>query len=179
MGLSITSDKSRPVYRKGNRQILDTDIMQDLVIGSLQEGRINCHNRLQSACCQSRSKCYRMLLRDPHIEKSFRITVAETLQSCSVRHRSCDRHEFIILFRHFIHNGCKYIRIVCLCVRIFRNTGRNIKRLRTMKSCRMSLCRRVALSLLGNDMNEHCAFDTLGFRDNPSECFDIMSVYRT
>ena len=35
MGLSITSDKSRPVYRKGNRQILDTDIMQDLVIGSL------------------------------------------------------------------------------------------------------------------------------------------------
>ena len=179
MGFSITSDKSRPVYCKSDRQILNTDIMQNLVISPLQERRINRHNRSQAACCQSCSKCDRMLLSDPHVKKSFRITVSETLEPCSVRHCGCDRHKFIILFRHFIHHSCKHIRIICFCMRIFRNTCLYIKRLCAMKSGRMSLRRRVASPFLGNDMNEHGSFDTFGFRNNTSECFDIMSVHRS
>ena len=153
MGFSITSDKSRPVYCKSNRQILNTDIMQNLVISPLQKRRINRHNRSQAACCQSCSKCDRMLLRN--------------------------RHKFIILFRHFIHHSRKHIRIICFCMRIFRNTCLYIKRLCAMKSGRMSLRRRVASPFLGNDMNDHGSFDTFGFHNNTSECFDIMSVHRS
>lgn len=36
MCFTVTSDKSRPVYRDHNRKILQTDIMKRLVIRSLQ-----------------------------------------------------------------------------------------------------------------------------------------------
>src|SRR5699024_6842654 len=41
MGLPVASHKTRPIYRKDNRQILQSHIMYDLVISSLEEGRIH------------------------------------------------------------------------------------------------------------------------------------------
>ena len=37
MGLPVTAHQSCPVYRKHHRQLLDTDIMDDLVISPLQK----------------------------------------------------------------------------------------------------------------------------------------------
>ncbi len=38
VGFPVTAHKPRPVYGKDHVQILDTDIVQNLVIGPLQEG---------------------------------------------------------------------------------------------------------------------------------------------
>ena len=43
-------DDTGTIHTKDGVQILQTDIMQNLVICSLQEGRIDRKNRLDSAC---------------------------------------------------------------------------------------------------------------------------------
>ena len=46
MGLSVRAHKARPVDTEYHRQILYTDIMQDLIIGSLKKRGINRNDRL-------------------------------------------------------------------------------------------------------------------------------------
>ena len=53
--------------------------MYNLIVCSLQERRIDCHYRLQTARCQSGCKCDRMLLRNAYIKQSFRILIPELL----------------------------------------------------------------------------------------------------
>ena len=57
MCLPIGTYDPRPVYRKYNRQILYTYIMQYLIICPLQERRIYCNYRSETACRQSCCKC--------------------------------------------------------------------------------------------------------------------------
>lgn len=44
-GSPIRSDNACPVNTKGYRQIRDTDVVDYLIIGSLEKGRINSHIR--------------------------------------------------------------------------------------------------------------------------------------
>ena len=44
MRLSVASHKSCPVNGKDHMHVLDTDIMQDLIIGPLEEGGIDGHH---------------------------------------------------------------------------------------------------------------------------------------
>ena len=53
MGFAVRADKSRPVNCKHHRQLLQTDIMHNLVISSLQEAGIHGHHRLQSQACHA------------------------------------------------------------------------------------------------------------------------------
>ena len=46
MGLSVAPHKTCPVNGKDHMHVLDTDVMQDLIVGPLKEGGINGHHRL-------------------------------------------------------------------------------------------------------------------------------------
>ena len=77
VGLSVTSYQTGTVNGKYNRKILNTYIMQNLIVSSLQEGRIDCHHRLHSTCCQSCCKGNSMLLCNSNIKESVFIHIAE------------------------------------------------------------------------------------------------------
>ena len=77
--LPVASHKSGTVHAEQYRQILDTDIVDYLVIGALKEGRIHHHHRLQTGCRHSGRRCHRMFLRNSHIEKALRIQPGKTL----------------------------------------------------------------------------------------------------
>ena len=46
MGHSVLSHESRTIHGKNHMEILNANIMQNLVISSLQKGGINRHHRL-------------------------------------------------------------------------------------------------------------------------------------
>ena len=48
-----------------------------------------------------------------------------------------------------------------------------------MESCRMSLCRFIALTFLGDYMDHNCFFNFSGFLDGPYKTHSVMSIYRS
>ena len=69
MGRPVGSHRSGAIDCKANRQPLDGDVMHDLVIGALKEGRIDSAKGSHAFGGQSGSKRYCMLLRDPDVEE--------------------------------------------------------------------------------------------------------------
>src|SRR5699024_5074497 len=105
------SHKTRPIYRKDNRQILQSHIMYDLVISSLEEGRIHGKYGFDPPCRQSGSKGDRMALRDPHVKKPSGKAAPELGKPGAVSHGSGDDRHFRISFPYVTDYFRKYIRI--------------------------------------------------------------------
>src|SRR3546814_10884626 len=68
---AIRPDQPRAVDRKAHRQVLDRDIVDDLIIGALKEGRIDRRERAHPLRRQARRKGHRMLLGDPNVEAAI------------------------------------------------------------------------------------------------------------
>ena len=88
MCLAVSADNSRPVDGENDRELLQTYVRDNLVIGPLQEGGIDRHHRFHAAGRKSRRKSNSMLLGDSHIKKTVGVTGVETLQSHAVLHGS-------------------------------------------------------------------------------------------
>ena len=73
MRLSILSDQSGTVDRKYHMQLLQTHIMQNLIIRPLQKRRIYCHNRHKPCRRHTCRERYSVLFRNSDIEESIRI----------------------------------------------------------------------------------------------------------
>ena len=73
MGPSL-ADHAAPVDGEDHRQILQADVVDDLIVGPLQEGRIDGHHRPEALGGQSGGKGHRVLLGDAHIEEAVRET---------------------------------------------------------------------------------------------------------
>ena len=56
MGRPISANQAGPVNRQQHWQFLQGDVVNQLIIGALQEGRVNRHHRLQAFTRESRSK---------------------------------------------------------------------------------------------------------------------------
>ena len=54
----------------------------------------------------------------------------------------------------------------------------NLKRLRTVKTGRMALGRRIALALLGFHMDQHRMANPLGVVESADDLLDVMAVHR-
>ena len=72
VGLSICANNPCPVNGEQDRQFLDGYIVQHLIVGALQEGRVNGYHRLVAANRQTGSKRHSVLLGNRHIEIAVR-----------------------------------------------------------------------------------------------------------
>ena len=99
MGGAVLADQSRPVDGKAHRKFLQGHVMDDLVIGPLQEGGIDRAERLEAFRGKPRRKGYRMLFGDPHIEHAFGEMLGELVQAGARRHRRRDGNNLLVLFR--------------------------------------------------------------------------------
>ena len=111
MCLSVRTDKTRAVNGKDHMKILHTDIMHHLIHCSLQEGRIDRHNRNHPAKCQSCCKRNSMLLCDSHIKQSVRIFLLKSDKSGSFFHGCSDADQSVMFFTEIHHRIRKNIRI--------------------------------------------------------------------
>ena len=177
MCLAVTSHQAGPIQRKHHRQILDTDIMQDLIISPLQKGRIHCHHRLETGRRHPCRRSHCMLLRNPHIKETFRVTPGKCLQPCSVRHRRRDRDHPRILSCQTAQLPGEYIRITWIDLFLLRLSGRRIKRLHSVKTRRIPLCRQISLAFFCIHMNQYRMIQLLCLPENLCHRPDIMSVH--
>ena len=68
MGRAVSADEAGAVDREAHRQLLDRHVMHDLIVGALQEGRIDRRERLHALGGEAGGKGHGMLLGDADIE---------------------------------------------------------------------------------------------------------------
>ena len=128
MGLAVAAHQSCPVNGKNYMQVLDTDVMQHLIVGALQERGINRYHRLQAACRQTCRKGYGVLLRDSHVEKPIREHIFKALEAGSVRHGRRNGHHLLVPIAQLPHHCGKDIRIIGLGPSVLGQTCLNLRK---------------------------------------------------
>jgi len=128
MGLPIRADIPGPVNGKSDRQFLDRDIVDDLVVTALKEGGINRGKRPVSFRRHSRGEGDSVLLRNPHIKSAVGMRLLKQVNACARRHCRGDRNDTIVFFGQFGQHLAKYILIRrCVWLRLMLCAGQNIE----------------------------------------------------
>ena len=65
---AVAADKTRPIDREQHRQLLQRDVMNQLIVGALQEGRVDRHDGTQSLGSEARGEGNGVLLGDRDIK---------------------------------------------------------------------------------------------------------------
>ena len=99
MRRTVGADEPGAVHREAHRQALDRDIVHDLVVGALQEGRIDDGERLVAFGRQAGAERHAVLLGDADIEGTVGEFLAEVIEPGATRHRGRNRHDLGILAR--------------------------------------------------------------------------------
>ena len=70
VGLAVCPHQSRPIHGKENRQAREADIVDNLIVGPLQESGVDSHHGTIAGAGHSRGKGDGMLLGDAHIKEA-------------------------------------------------------------------------------------------------------------
>ena len=100
MGRPVGPDQAGAVDGKAHRQPLDRDVVHHLVVGALQEGRIDRAERLEALRRQAAGEGHRVLLGNADVEAALAGTAfCEQVEPGARRHRRRDRDDLVVLAR--------------------------------------------------------------------------------
>ncbi len=86
----VGADEAGAVDGEAHRQPLDGDVVHDLVVGALQEGRIDRRERLEAFGRQPGGKGHGVLLGDADVEGALGKLLLEQVEAGARRHRRGD-----------------------------------------------------------------------------------------
>ena len=181
MRAAIGADEASAVNGEAYRQILDRDVVHDLVIGALQEGRVNRAEGTHPLCRQSSSKGDGMLFSDADIERAFGMRGREFVDAGAARHCGGYRANFWVSFRQL---GQRFAKDVLIGWRTATRalvllTCDHVEFDDAMIFVRRRFGRGVTFALLRDDMDQHGAFGIVAdiFEDG-DQLVEIMAVDR-
>ena len=93
----VGTDKTSPVDSESHRKFLDRDVMNQLIITALQEGRVERTKWFHTLTSETGGESHRMLFGNANIKNSRRKTFLNLVQTSSRRHRSGDGNNAVIL----------------------------------------------------------------------------------
>ena len=99
--LAVSPHNARAIDSKQHRQLLNGNVMDNLIVGALQEGRVDRYHRLVAANRQARSKGYRVLLGDSHVEILVRVFFGKLHHAGAFTHGRRHRHQHVVFRRRF------------------------------------------------------------------------------
>ncbi len=95
----VGADEPGAVDGEAHRQALDRDVVHDLIVGALQERRIDRRERLHALGREAGRERHRVLLGDADIERAVRELLAEHVEPGAVRHGGRDGDDPLVLAR--------------------------------------------------------------------------------
>ena len=99
MGRAVGADEAGAVHGEAHRQALDGDVVHDLIVGALQEGRVDGGERLQAFGREARREGYAVLLGDADVEAAVGKFLGEQVEPGARRHRGGDGDDLVVLPR--------------------------------------------------------------------------------
>src|SRR6266404_2357050 len=136
---AVLGRKSSPIHAEYHGQILQSSVMNNAVVGSLQESRVNGANRVEAHRGHAASKQNRVLFRDPDVIITVGHGLFEKLEARSAWHCSRDTDDSVVLLTELHHGLPKNILPVRSRsgLRRKRRTGCDIIRPKPMKLFRV------------------------------------------
>ena len=180
MCVAVITYKACSIQAQSNMQVLNTNIVQHRIIGTLQKRAINGSHRLKSRSSNSgcRSNC--VLLRNTHVKKSLRMRLCKSRKSCTVRHGRRNTNNFFISIRQFRNRLAKNLSIGYRCIGIGNFfTCSYFVRAGSMKFIRTFLRRLIALAFFRKHMHHYRPVDFSGSLQYINQAFNIMAVNRS
>ena len=171
---TVVASKAGTIQCEDDGQSLHSNIVNDLIIGALQEGAVDAYNRTESFRRQTRGEGDGMCFRNADIKEAVRILFLELAQRCPTRHRGGNRTDARIFGREFDHGIGEDILI--------------LRWLLDARSCRgadgvafldIVDCRIVAFALLRMHMHHNRIVQLFRMLQRLNECRDIVTIYRT
>ncbi len=155
MGRPVGADQPGPVQDEADRQALDRDVMHDLVVGPLQEGRVDGAKRLVALGRKAGGEGHRMLLGDADIEGALGVELGKGIDAGAGRHRRGDRDDPAVGLGRLAQSPAEH-RGIGRRVRLVLElgAGRGIELDDTMILIRRAFRRRIARPLAGPDMDQ-------------------------
>ena len=90
MRRAVGADKAGAVHGEAHGQLLDRHVMHDLIIGALQEGRVDGAEGFQALGREAGRKRDRVLLGDADVEGAIGKLLLEQIDAGAGRHRGRD-----------------------------------------------------------------------------------------
>src|SRR6476646_1306244 len=99
MGRAVSADEAGAVDGETNRQALDRDVMDHLVVAALQEGRVDRAERLVTFGRKAGCESHGMLFGNADVERALREGLVEDVDTGAGRHRGGDADDLVVLLR--------------------------------------------------------------------------------
>ena len=155
MGRAVGADEPGAVHGEAHRQSLDGDVVHDLVIGALQEGRVDRGERLQALGRESGGEGHAVLLGDADVEAAVGKFLGEQVEAGAGRHRGGDGDDLVVLPRLLDQRLGEHLGIGRRGrLRLRLRAGRDVELDHAVILVGGFLGRLVALALLRDDVNQ-------------------------
>jgi hypothetical protein len=100
VGRAVGADQAAAVEREDDRQVLDRDVVDQLVVGALQEGRVDRDHRLHALAGEAGGEGDGVLLGDADVEVALREALVELDHARAFPHRRRDADQALVLLGH-------------------------------------------------------------------------------
>ena len=156
MGCPVRADKTGAVDGKAHRQFLDRHVMHHLVIGALQEGRIDGAERLVAFACKPRGKGDGMLFGNADIEGALGKRLLENVDTRTVGHGRRNADDPVVMLGFLGQRLAEHLRIAGrIGRRLGLRAGNDVELGNAVILVGCLLCRGIALALAGHHMDQH------------------------
>ncbi len=158
MRRAVGADETGAVDREAHRQALDRDVVDDLVVGALQEGGIERGERLVALGGKAGGEGHRMLFGDADIETAGREDFGELVEAGAVRHGGGDADDLVVELR-FLHQRFGEDARIARRIRLYLGlrAGDDVELVDAVILVGGGFGGRIALALLRDDMDQHRA----------------------
>ena len=112
MGRAVVADQARPVHREDDVEFLQADVVDQLVVGALEEGRVDRADRFRALDRQPGGEQHSVLLSDPDVVVVLGQLFGELLQAGPPRHRRRDPDHPVVAARLADHSVGEDLRVL-------------------------------------------------------------------
>ena len=151
----VGADQPGAIDGEAHRQVLHRDVVHDLVVGALQEGRVDGAEGLETFGRHAGSEGHRVLLGDADVEAALGEGFGEFVEAGAARHRGVDRDDAFVAFGLGDQSLGEHRRIAWrrrLGLRLC--AGDHVERADAVQLVGGALGRRIAMALLGHHVDQ-------------------------
>ncbi len=179
VGGAVGTDEAGPVEREHHRQVLDRDVVDQLVVAALQEGRVDRDHRLHALAGQTAGEGHRMLLGDADVEVALGEALLELDHARALAHRRRDADQALVLRRHVAQPLTEHLREGGLGRRRgLLDAFGGVELARAVVRDRVGLGQLVAVALLGDDVQELRALAVAQVLERRDQRIEVVPVDR-
>ena len=180
VGGAIGTHNSGPIEHEGDGQLLDAHVVDQLVVGALQEGAVDRHHGAQALTGHARRHGHGVLFGDTDIEILLRQGLLEQVQARAGGHGGGDAHHPGILFAE-LHQGLAKHLAVAGWLRLAGGVGLaggQVEGRLGVVAHLVGFGIGIALALGGGHVHEHRPLTAVGGLEGAHHLADVVAIDR-